>query len=829
MNLIGIQVFTAAQIAAAIGRKRESVARSLSDTPETSTVVVSGNTAKAWSFSSLPAELQNELQAAAHRRGLRSLDELLIDPPESWQPPIAWHSIPEDFRERAQKLCDVLASVMVRQHDLSGPDLMELARTRYRQYFGNEIEPDRLRYVMDRATKRDGGFQQWQRPDLYLDDVAFKPTALESKTALEFPELLEVVEKISNKSAPSDLDRRSVFPAAFRAMESHAAVDQRDRKQRLIKLLYQYIPGLYRPNTGTVQTANKPLLALRRMFNLKHVQWVEEGRPFVLSPDMRANNSGRKGYEHKECDTIIKAHAARLRGEQGKTGNLDLAIKMLSEHNKICADCAFHYHPDRISNSARERLTPNKLQVAYFKGQEEIRKIAPTHHTHWDIEPGDRFVIDDMTTNELAWDEVNGKTVSGQAQMLFTEDEYSSYPLPFFLYFGAPTSRTITLELYLVLSRVGLPHLELLTEKGVFASRRISGERSIQHQTDFRELQNALNRQFQFKALPDEMLAEIRKRDLGLRDPAFRLRISHAHSPQIKTVERSFFEFQKSASRLPGFAGFNQRNEKPRVMQDFDRRVKSGKEHPGNEYLHIGDLKKNYENIFAEIAARPVNGVRHRGRTPMEVWQEAVSKKPLRKLPAEIEAFFATQRIPQKKVQTQGICIALDKFEKAFYFNEHTGPFVGRNVAVRVNYDIPEYIYIEHPDTGVLLKVQRAFTKRTTATPEEIAEVNRARRAHITGALAQVGNVENLFTATVERSSEHSARDIKAGAQILTDAQKHKQQQHEKRRLAKLAGTLGTVIPSNPRNLDRVAEGLELERQVMEEIARQQAHKEGQT
>ncbi len=830
MNQITPPYYTSAQLARPLNVSRRAIQLRLVNTPYDAIVSARGQDARAWSVASLPQALQSELEAAMQERGCRDVHHLLSDPPKPFALPVPWSVISEIHRQNAEKLCAAMAPVLERQHALKDPEFLEFALAQYKQHFGHEVSKDRLRYVISRATERDNGFQQWQSPALYLDDEAFRTAAGSPPTTpapgIHVP-LNDIISTIKDKSNPTWGDLRHLFPAAFKHLEAHPGIspskgELRTFKHGLIAFLYHHVPGLHRPQAASAGDLNKPILTLRRRFNRLLQWWIELDRPSVLPADERAEKCGRKGYEHKECDKLITAHAAKLRGAHGTEGNVDLAIKMLFEKKALCSACWQHYGPGKLSSRNRERLTPNAIQVAATKDAEAIRKFAPTHHTEWDTLPGDRFVIDDMTTNELTWDEVDGETVHGQAQLLFTEDEHSGYPLPFLLYFGAPNGNTIKTAVGLVLKHVGLPHLALLTERGVFANRKLAGERNIQHQAPFRELQAELESYFKFEALPDEALAQIRSRDLGLRDPAYRLTITQARSPQAKTVERSFFEFQKSASRLSGFAGFNQRNEQSRTMQDFDRRVKNGKEHPGNEYLHLSDLRKNYEMIMAEIAARPVNGMRHRGRSPLEVWKEALSRHPLRKLPPEIEALLGTHRLPEIKVHSQGIKIKLDKFETAFYFDENTGPLVGRHVAVRINYALPDHIHLEHPDTGKLMKVDRNLTRRTTATPEEIATVNRARRAHINGALGEIGNVKNLFTTWEVRDSLHSPGDIEHGARIAADAEEHKQEQsritRDKRKLSQKAAILGSSIASTPRNTARVDQGLDLEAEARAEI-----------
>ncbi|HZV36574.1 MAG TPA: hypothetical protein VFB72_18495, partial [Verrucomicrobiae bacterium] len=73
------QHFTAAQIARALGRKRQAIARALADVRADGNVIVSGQTASAWSFCALPVAMQRQLEQTAERRGYRNPEALLAD------------------------------------------------------------------------------------------------------------------------------------------------------------------------------------------------------------------------------------------------------------------------------------------------------------------------------------------------------------------------------------------------------------------------------------------------------------------------------------------------------------------------------------------------------------------------------------------------------------------------------------------------------------------------------------------------------------------------------------------------------------------------------
>ena len=410
------ELFTAAQMARALGVTTRAVKLRLAKTAATGTVTVRGQTAKAWKLAALPESLASELSALATKRGLVSVAELFAAPVAPYSPAVAWHLIPAPFRDRAEKLRDALAPALEKQHELSGPDLMTMASAVYRQQFGHELSADKLRYLMDRATRRDAGAFQFHRADLYLDEAAFRP-APEGRgmPALSHHELNDQVKRVSDKSNPSLDDRAHVFHAAFVHFEKLMAGQPATGgavKQSLVEYLYRNVPGLYRPRTATLDddAHDRPLLALAALFDRRHAEWIANGRK--LHKDRRAGKSGRKGYQCDDCEGIIRRTACDFRGPQGKKGNVELAVQKLLIHRSLCATCIELLSRRPLPPAMRLRCTPNELQVAYTKGPEFVRAIGPTHHCDWsDTAPGDRFVIDDMTTNELSWDEVDGKII----------------------------------------------------------------------------------------------------------------------------------------------------------------------------------------------------------------------------------------------------------------------------------------------------------------------------------------------------------------------------------------------------------------------------------
>ena len=101
--------YTAARIAAALGRKRQALLRQLQGVAPSGYVSTRGKPAAAWSLAALPLDLQIELQARATKRGYRNASTMLataylLDKPEPRQTPprAVSKALADDFAELAE-------------------------------------------------------------------------------------------------------------------------------------------------------------------------------------------------------------------------------------------------------------------------------------------------------------------------------------------------------------------------------------------------------------------------------------------------------------------------------------------------------------------------------------------------------------------------------------------------------------------------------------------------------------------------------------------------------------------------------------------------------
>jgi hypothetical protein len=171
-------LFTAKQIADALGRTRQAVQWALASVKPDGNTSANGQVSNAWSIASLPASMQQELSAVAVQRGCRSVEVLLVAP-QTYAPPAPLDQISDGALTKASKLMRAMLPMLtIHEVSCSAAEFERQGIEHYRSEFGYEISARRWRDLYSRTIRRDAGLQQWTRVELYLDEnPARKPAA----------------------------------------------------------------------------------------------------------------------------------------------------------------------------------------------------------------------------------------------------------------------------------------------------------------------------------------------------------------------------------------------------------------------------------------------------------------------------------------------------------------------------------------------------------------------------------------------------------------------------------------------------------------------------
>ena len=123
--------FTAAQIAAGLGKTPRAVRKLLRDVRPAGVRIVAGNEAAIWTVEQLPGPLRESLAAEAAQQHCRTIEALLSMPKQRWQPAIPMDNISDANIQTATKLRDALKPWLIQQHDpnLSAAEMVGTAQS----------------------------------------------------------------------------------------------------------------------------------------------------------------------------------------------------------------------------------------------------------------------------------------------------------------------------------------------------------------------------------------------------------------------------------------------------------------------------------------------------------------------------------------------------------------------------------------------------------------------------------------------------------------------------------------------------------------------------
>jgi hypothetical protein len=796
--------FTAAQIARALGKKRQAIQRELRGIVASGVELVNGNEASAWHFSALPSRLQTELNNEARRRGCADAIALLTMPPQIWQPPIPVQQVRAEFVSRALKLRDALAQPLVRQHTLSPGQLTELGTQEFSRVFGYGISAKQWNRLFDRAVLRDNGAEQFHRVEIYLDDAAFqKPIAKVVTLAKQYDHsvLNEVIAHVENKEKPTAADEEWIYTSAFRHFESVCVATQPGEhiavKASLVAFLFSSLPGLA-----------KNVTALHRNLNRK----FQKLRAGLEIADQRPRNSGRfRRPDFTEDEEKIRNESLRLHK------NTSLAHRRLRQRGELSKEYV-EYHPFdiRVNKSAvpastRKAITPQiDAMLDQYKGEREVRLRGPAIPRDWsDTLPGDYLSGDDTSLNHpFSTPNERGGVDILTGEFLVLNDLRTGFPLDHQLITGHYNGRHIVSGLRRVHDSVGLARKGGYWEKGVWESRWMPGVNK-KHSVHFRET---------------ELRLQKAGFDLGcLRD--FEQR--HAISPRSKPIERFFGQIQSMMMDRPGYMGRNQRLDKLKPMQDFVARCRRGTEDPRNEgIMPMEHWLKEVGSIIEEYANEPQNGKMLPGVAPREMWEDGLSKRPMLKLPPELLIGLTTNRRVFQRIPATGI--VLREVPQFVYCNEELGRWrlMGRPVVTFYNIDVPELLTVANLELTEFFTIKGIGLKAMTATPDELRAANAQIRGFTKPARVLFGQIRQAKKYTITTDAPDTTSKALGqfhNAETAAHSQKKTERTRKLNKVRTTAAALGAPVPQNVRNPDRVLQGQELERQAREQLAKEEA------
>ena len=732
--------FTAWQIARAARLTRQAISQGLQGITPRETVNVSGTAAGAWSWSDLLLEWQMAITRRGVKRGFengeRFLESLRQTP---WKSPLPWGLVRQREQEKAVKLQKAMARALELRASagVAARQAEEMGLQDFQAQFGYSISARQWRRLLSRTIDRDGGEENWQRLEIYLDDRAFVKAAPRREvlqSQYQHRELDEVFATLQNRQNPTAEDRPFLWDAVLAHYERNTdgLTDSpaSNRTRRMFKAsLVSYLFKAFPEHTLCATEAS-----LKRRFDEKLILWRNGGRSPGALQDKRALNSGNfSNQEYTEDLKKIRNLAIQL------DGNEALAHRMLRERGELseefCKRYAFNPREDKsaLPKAVRDSISAEvNMCLPLRRGPWQARMTGPHIPRDWSgVMPGDWFCADDVTWNHYfkiqapggQWEVLRG-------ECLLMTDLRTGYPLDFLLIPGKYNGEHVRSLALRVHDRVGLPRCGFYFEKGVWASRLITGDNRQGTPVHWREAEN------------------------GLCSAGLKLEIKHATTPRAKPIEGLLGIIQERMRCIFGFVGFNEREYDAERIQAMIARARRGDASALSQFPTIREWADKIAAVLQDFAHDPQNSKMLDGATPAEMWRDEVAKHPLRVLPMNARYVLSTHQ-KRVTVRQEGIVIKIRGREHV-YFSGETGPLIGKEVLAFYNIEMPELLTVSDLSRQKYFTVHEVVLPAMSATREQIAEVNALRKAHMSHAKAVFGEIRHEVVSQVCRDNEFS-------------------------------------------------------------------------
>ena len=604
--------FTAAQIAAKLGRSPRLVRRALAGIAPSGECVMRGNLTAQWSLGALPAALQTELQAATEKRGLATI-AALFNEVGPWHPELPWRDVDNEQQTDALKLQRALLPILERHRSpiLEGSELVEIGLRNYTREFGREIAPDRWRYLFNRTLERDRGAEQFHRPELFLTGNIRRakenmPRQQPGAMPAEFKQLHDVIRSFGNPANPTSDEKALLWQRVYeqlRPVVEHRSAFKSARL-RILKFLCATVPGL-------ASTDNALRVALSRAIQLGS---FADGDAAAFA-DGRCERRGIPVLPQYDPEQIklIKLAAADMTGGQVVTAahELNTAGQITDPRIKRVLDTASS--KSYLPASLRAEFKDVETWRMIAKGERYARKMRPRRKlTYEGIFSMTALVGDDKTPDVyIAVPDGNGWWTPIRPQLILISDYRSDFIIGHGL---TPSPQYKVLDFYgpfkRIFKRYGLPKF-IVREGGLWRNSHVANSMSdIGKVTKDRNLH---------RFSPAEIEYGLERRGVGFVDSAsemeekigsIAIQFRESYCPNSKPVEGVIRLMTQHMERLPCYSGRREMDDCPQKTREAVAAVKARKASPHEVGMLVWD--QWCETVHALIAKH--NSAKQEGR-----------------------------------------------------------------------------------------------------------------------------------------------------------------------------------------------------------------------
>ncbi|HEV2331191.1 MAG TPA: hypothetical protein VGY56_20610 [Verrucomicrobiae bacterium] len=774
--------FTAAEIAAALGKTPQAVRKLLRGTQPSSTRIVNGNEAATWPLSSLPEILRNSLDAEARQRRYRDTETMLKAPPQIWQAALPLDKITDFEIERAGKLRAALRPSLLRQHDcnLAAAEFEAQGVADYVKVLGHAITARHFRGLFKRTLTRDAGAGNWERLEIYLTDNP-KPKTLPArkvpaKLAGQFQELAEFIAACGDPASPNKTERREIWTIAFEKYSQLIVQDMSGKKAaRVLRdFIFTAAPFL-------APTRN----ALRLAFERKLARWQQSNCNAMALRDGRENNGCGFELPENDRDTLIHRAVFNYRGDIAPAWR-DLL------RNGFSSDVVSRYSgraakKSHVPATVMDLVAPEvEILTTMHRGPRAFDAIKGHVTRSYDgIYSLQCISGDDFTLNTYFYvPDGNGWFNLTRGQVILFIDFRSLRILGWALEprksYSSLTIRSLCTHVF---AEFGVPEI-LYFERGLWKSATL-----LKGKTDL----------FGFTEISQ-----------GLRE--FGVKFIHAIRPRTKAVERVGGMFQDIAEAEPGYCGRDERRDAPESLRRQMAEVEARKTHPSKYFYSLDQWNRRIGQIVDQYNGEVQQGHVLAGLSPEQAFEAHMDQhNPPMQFSARLRYLLAHDK-RMARVTLNGVTIQVGK-QKFNYRGQEIAHLVGREVLAWFDPENTETIVVTNPDRTNPICVSRSENPSALESLVEPDAGKLAREfARIEGQASYMKTRFNVVKAKFllpQRQLLAATQTVELGQQIaaqrnnLTERAMRRQRQHSQAQ--RFARRTGIVVP------ERAAENLDPE------------------
>ncbi len=535
----------------------------------------------------------------------------------------------------------------------------------YRRVFGSRITPRYWRELFMRTVRRDNGFEEWNRLEIYLPDRLKQkdaPAAVVSQAlADDFAELESFIAACGDPHAPNKTECGAVWTLALEKVAAlvSAGEPEKSAARRVRQFLFARASFL---------AASRDALWIafkRKLATLKNA-----GGDVTALRDGRAENGADFALPENDRDLLVHRAVFYYRGDIAPAWR-DL---LRSGFSPAVVDryAGRAQKKSHVPASVMDAIAPEvEILTVMHRGPRAFDAIKGHVTRSYDgISSLQCISGDDFTMNTYFYvPDGKGWFELTRGQVILFIDFRSLRILGCALEprksYSSLTIRSLCTHVF---GEFGVPQV-LYFERGIWKTATLLKGKT--EPVGFTEISQ------------------------GLRE--FGVTFKHAIRPRTKVVERIGGMFQDIAEAEPGYCGRDERRDAPESLRKQMAEVEARKVHPSKYFYSLDQWNQRIGQVVNQYNAEPQQGHILAGMSPDQAFEAHMSKdNPPMQFSASLRYLLAhDKRLAQ--VTTNGVNIQVGK-TKFNYRGQEIAHLVGREVLAWFDPENPESIVVTDTD-----------------------------------------------------------------------------------------------------------------------------------